>query len=143
MILPIKLLAMVALCAAIFVAGHHQAEIEQQAAHAEALELAQKREHELVLTVNDIATRLQKVKEDAENRKNTLLYGLRTGTVRMSIPTASCDRQSSATAARGEQEARAELDGQVAQDLVSIAADGDNAINQLNACIDAYNEIAK
>ena len=141
--MTIKALFLIAALVAGFLAGHHQAEVEQQAAHAQALEQAQEREHELVLAVNDIATRLQKAKEDAETRKNTLLYGLRTGSVRLSIPSASCTGQSSTFATGGEQEARAELDRSTAESLVAITSDGDSAIHQLNACIDAYNEATK
>ena len=141
--MALKALALIAAIAIGFAFGYHQAEVEQQAAHAQALEQAQEREHELVLAVNDIATRLQKAKEDAQNRNNSVLHGLRSGTVRLSIPSAACAGQSPAAAAGNQPEARAELDRPTAEALVSIAADGDSAINQLNACIDAYNEVTK
>jgi hypothetical protein len=35
----------------------------------------------------------------------------------------------------------AELDGETAKSLVAITDDGDKAIRQLNACIDAYNTV--
>ena len=41
----------------------------------------------------------------------------------------------------GAGEARAELDPAAADDLVSIATDGDIAIRKLNYCIDQYNAV--
>ena len=141
--MALKALALIAMLVIGFLAGQHQSETEQQAAHAQALEQAQEREHELVLAVNDIATRLQRAKEDAETRKNSVLYGIRAGTVRLSIPTATCGGQSASTASGNQPEARAELDRSTAESLIAITTDGDRAIHQLNACIDAYNEVAR
>jgi len=45
------------------------------------------------------------------------------------------------TAASGDTETRAELDGRVAQALVDLTARGDQAIRQLNTCIDQYNQV--
>jgi len=36
---------------------------------------------------------------------------------------------------------RAELDGQTAEDLIRLVAEGDRAIIELNSCIDRYNQV--
>jgi prophage endopeptidase len=141
--MPIKLLLLIGALVAGFLAGHHQAEIEQEAAHVQALEQAQEREHELILAVNDISAKYLKAQEDAETRKNTVTAGIRSGAVRLSIPTAACGGESAATASGNRAKARTELDRQTAESLVSIASDGDRAIRQLNACIDAYNKVTE
>jgi len=43
----------------------------------------------------------------------------------------------------GFREERGELDRTLAQSLIDIASDGDQAIRELNYCIDAYNSLRK
>jgi prophage endopeptidase len=45
------------------------------------------------------------------------------------------------SAPRDSVQTNAELDREVAKSLVAITDDGDKAIRQLNACIDAYNTV--
>jgi prophage endopeptidase len=63
----------------------------------------------------------------------------------MSIPVRAAGRTSTtedATAAGSDRhETRAELDPAIAEDLETIASDGDDAIRQLNSCIDSYNDV--
>jgi prophage endopeptidase len=141
--MTLKALFLITALVVSFLFGHHLAEVEQQASRTQALEQAQEREHELVLTVNDIATQLQKAKEDAQTHQNTLTAGIRAGTVRLSIPTAVCGGESPTAASGNKTETRTELDRPTAEALVSITTDGDNAIRQLNACIDTYNKVTK
>jgi hypothetical protein len=73
----------------------------------------------------------------------------------MRLPTTSCvQAPASTTVASGNSaEERAKPDEQANQPsdseretlqlIAQIAADGDKAINQLNACIDSYNEMRK
>ena len=80
--------------------------------------------------------KLQKEKQSAKSKIDQLRADVSSGAVRLSVR-ASC----SAASAAGDSETRAELDGQTAQDLIAIAADGDQAIIELNACVDFYNKI--
>ena len=67
---------------------------------------------------------------------------VRSGAVRLSIPVAGgqCAATADPTAAAGDRhQTRAELEPATAAALDSIAAAGDAATRQLNACIDAYN----
>lgn len=82
---------------------------------------------------------------DAKRSTETLLADLRAGRVRLSVPTVqaagSAQRHESGGAggaAPGPGQARAELDPEAGASLVAIASDGDAAILDLNACIDAY-----
>jgi prophage endopeptidase len=115
----------------VFYAGHHQAYLEQQEeinriAAARAIEAAK------------AAEQLHKDKEDAQQKINQLRADVASGAQRLSIR-ASC----SASAAGGDPEARAELDPKTADDLIAITADGDQAIIELNSCIDLYNKFTK
>ncbi len=83
---------------------------------------------------------LTHAKEDHERR----IAALRDGTVRVSVPVrvAACTAAPAADPAAAGQpaETRAELAPEAAADLEGIAFDGDNAIIDLNACIDRYND---
>lgn len=97
-----------------------------------------------VITAQD--TQLEVEREHAQVDIDHRMAALRTGSVRLSVPatTGACHP------ARGDadpgtvadhQEARAEIDPEVAASLVSITDEGDAAIRDLNACIDRYNTV--
>ncbi|NBS71809.1 hypothetical protein EBT31_23270 [bacterium] len=61
----------------------------------------------------------------------------------MRLPTPSCPQtNASATPSSGDSaKAGSESDTEVLRLIAQIIADGDKAINQLNACIDAYQAV--
>lgn len=113
----------------VFFAGKHQARMEIQ-------EEVTRIEAQMQTAADESEDKLQKEKQSAKSKIDQLRADVASGAVRLSVR-ASC----SAASATGDSEARAELDGETAQNLVSIAADGDEAILELNACIDFYNKI--
>lgn len=78
--------------------------------------------------------------KDAKDEHERRARAMRSGTLRVSIPVtaASCTVPGPGAAGRPA-EARAELAPEAAADLDGIAVDGDNAILDLNTCIDRYN----
>lgn len=99
----------------------------------------------LTAELTAIDQRRAKEQAHADDQIKQLRTDLSTGARRLSIPTtaacalpAGAATGSAGTVARVEPEARAQLTEQAAQELVGIAADGDSAIRQLNAVIDAY-----
>ena len=112
-----------------FFAGKH---FERQAIQAEVERIESKMQDEAAATT----AKLEKEKRDAEIKVNQLRADVAVGSLRLSVR-AHC----SATDAAGDTEARAELDPKAADDLITIAADGDQAIRELNACIDFYNNL--
>jgi hypothetical protein len=83
---------------------------------------------------------------NAQSEIDNLRADLRARRVRLSVPVDSCTAGSetgadSAAAGQPRAEARAELVPETAAELVSIAADGDAAVRQLNALIDVYNAL--
>lgn len=72
---------------------------------------------------------------------------VRAGSVRLSIPTtAACPTSpgtQNASSAIGPDPARTELDPATADDIVAITADGDQAIRDLNTCIEHYNTVRR
>ena len=115
----------------VFTAGRHQAYLEQQAEIARI-------EAERAVEVAKAADQLHKDKLDAQQKINQLRADVASGAQRLSIR-ASC----AASITGGNPEARAELDPKAADDLITITADGDQAILELNSCVDLYNKFTK
>lgn len=118
----------VCFCLAFF-AGKYKARQEIQ---AEVTRIETKMEESSV-KANE---QLQKEKQDAEIKINSLKSAVADGALRLYVRTSE-----SSSSATGASENGAELDRQVAQDLISITADGDKAVIQLNSCIDFYNNL--
>ena len=122
------------------------AKIEATAAeHVQALQRAEQearaREQALQGAHNKLQAKHEKEKKNAETEIADLRKRIKSGAVRMSVPATACTVSENTGA--GIEQTRAELDPQTADDLVTIAADGDAAIRDLNLCIDQYNAIAK
>lgn len=93
----------------------------------------------------------QKEKDDAKAENESLHARLRSGAVRLSVPTHSStcptrgvsagDVPSTAAPATEHTQARTELDPETSSALVHITDAGDDAIRDLNAIIDRYEAI--
>lgn len=109
-----------------------------------ASEAAREKETLLLATTQAISDKLNQEQTRAQALQNRLVSDLRSGAQRLSIA-AHCPQPggapgANATPADGTADTpRAELDPATAEALVGIAADGDAAINERNACIAAYN----
>ena len=112
-----------------FFAGKYE---ERQAIKAEVERIESSMRDEAAATT----AKLEKEKRDAQTKVDQLRADVAAGAVRLSVR-ASC----SASTTAGDSEARAELDPKVADDLIAITADGDQAIIELNTCIDFYNKL--
>lgn len=93
------------------------------------------------------ADQLTEEQEHAQIDRGRFNAAVRSGAVRLSIPvatgqcTAGAGSDHSTAAGDDQHQARAELDRETAAALGAIAGDGDDAIRQLNACIDAYHSV--
>lgn len=79
-----------------------------------------------------------------KTKRDLFITGVRNGTIRLSIPVvSSCSRIANSTDSPTGQidryETRAELTPAAGSALTAIADEGDEAIRNHNACIDAYN----
>ena len=86
----------------------------------------------------------QKDEQDANDATvkqefETKLSGILSSRPRLYVPVAS--KGGCATPTANNDQTRAELDGQTAEDLIRIVAEGDRAIIELNSCIDRYNQV--
>lgn len=117
------------------------AQIEATAAeHAQALQRAEQearsKEQEWQSAHNELQARYEEEKKDAESKIADLRRRVQSGTVRLSVPATAC--AVSQNPGTGIAETRAELDGKTAERILSVGRDGDEAIRDLNLCIDQY-----
>ena len=135
--------------------GYHKGwgdrDAEMQAVIAQKNEEARQTEQKMAELVNTNATKLQEANHALDEKQSALDRAIRAGRVRLPSPSCVQAPANSSAPAGDRQEARGEPDRQADQPsdaeretlalIAQIAADGDRAINQLNACIDAYNQV--
>ena len=134
--------------------GWGDRDAEMQAEIAKKNEEARAKEQEMAKAVADKETELRKANDVVSQKQTDLNRLIAAGRVR--IPTASCVQASPnpPIAARDSNQAPSQPDRAPDPDtgpseseretlrlIAQIAADGDRAINQLNACIAAYDEM--
>lgn len=120
-------------------AGYAQHAAETSAAIAEANQRARTAESDGIRRLSELATRHHQEETHAHDQIDHLRADLRRGARRLSVNVAALPACADRAPAAGPgAETRAELDGETADALVTLAADGDAAIRQANALIDAY-----
>jgi hypothetical protein len=109
---------------------------------------ARVKEQALITVVQTQSTKLQKANQDAKLAQQKRNADIDSGALRLRLPVKApvCPVQATAdtpVASGDSVQTSAELDGETAKSLVAITDDGDKAIRQLNACIDAYESVRK
>ena len=107
---------------------------------------AREKEQILVTAIQNQSLKLQKANQDAKLVQQKRNSDIAAGTLKLRIPVKAPDcpvhTASDAPVASGDSvQATAELDRETAKNLIAITDDGDKAIRQLNACIDAYTSV--
>jgi hypothetical protein len=118
----------------------------QQLEIARLNEEARVKEQALVTAVQTQANQLVKAEQHAKTLSQKRNADIDSGAIRLRLPVkATCPAVQATTdaapATRDSVQADTELDRETAKALVAITDDGDKAIRQLNACIDAYNAV--
>lgn len=144
---PWVILGLLASLAGVFGYGYHvgwdsrddQARVEV----ADANDRAREREQQLTVAINEQATQLRKAQDEVTSKERDLSRLASIGRLRLPAPSCpSVQATANAAAPAGDRdEGPSELERQTIQALISIAADGDRAAQQANACIDAYNKV--
>ena len=126
--------------------GKHDENIKQQVEIAALNAKARETEKAMVEVATIYSTKLRKANNDAEKQITSLRADLNSGALRLRVPvkTTCPTLQASPDTALADgtdgEETSAELDATTSNDLVSITAEGDEAIRKLNTCISLYNE---
>ena len=145
--IPKVYLILAALVAAIsiYFFGHHKGwverDMEMQVEIAKKNAESRQTEQRLSEQINSTSTQLLEANNVISKKSTDLDHAIRAGRVR--LPSSSCvQTPASATTPTGDRvEETSESDRQTLAAIAAIVADGDKAINQLNACIDAYNQV--
>ena len=129
---PWMILGAIAAAFIVYLTGHHAGYAQKE---AEDSALIAKKNDEMRKAKDE-----QDVK-DAETKQEfeTKLSGILSSRPRLYVPVTT--KGGCATSSTDNGQARAELDGQTAEELIRLVAEGDRAIIELNSCIDRYNQV--
>jgi len=112
--------------------GHHAGYVQKET--EDALEIARLNK-EMNQKKDEQDAKDATVKQEFE----TKLSGILSSRPRLYVPVTSKGGCAPSAANNGQE--RAELDGQTAEDLIRLVAEGDRAIIDLNSCIDRYQQV--
>lgn len=142
---PWMILGALAVCISAYFYGHHAGFVERdqemQAEIALKNEEIRKTEHKLNEQLSATSTELKDANDVIAKKQSDLTRLINSGRVR--LPSTSCVQAAGGTPApsgSGNQ-AGSESDRATLELIAQIVADGDRAINQLNACITAYEQV--
>jgi len=142
---PWVILGAILVAVSVYFYGHHKGwderDAEMQAEIAIKNEESRVKEQELAKQLNDQSSKLLEANNAISEKQSSLDRAIRAGRVR--LPSTSCvQTNGNPPAASGNSnQAASESDTETLRLIAQIAADGDKAINQLNACIDAYQAV--
>ena len=142
---PWVILGAIFVAVSVYFYGHHRGwderDAEMQAEIAIKNEESRTKEQELAKQLNDQSSKLLEANNAISEKQSSLDRAIRAGRVR--LPSTSCvQTNGNPPAASGNSnQAASESDTETLRLIAQIAADGDKAINQLNACIDAYQAV--
>ena len=142
---PWMILGAIFVAVSVYFYGHHKGwderDAEMQAEIAVKNEESRVKEQELAKQLNDQSSKLLEANNAISEKQSSLDRAIRAGRVR--LPSTSCVQTNGnpPVASGNSNQAASESDTETLRLIAQIAADGDKAINQLNACIDAYQAV--
>ena len=142
---PYLILGALVTAISVYFYGHHvgwdDRDAEMQSEIALKNEQSRAIEQKLNQQINETSTKLQEANNVVTKKQTDINALIRAGRVR--LPSSGCSQATagSTTTTGNSQEAGSESDRATLEAIAAIAAEGDRAINQLNACIDAYNQV--
>ena len=120
--------------------GYKQREAEMQAEIARLNEESRAKEQKLAQDLNNTSSQLLEANNAITQKQSALDRAISAGRVR--LPATSCvQAATSAAVASGNNTETSESERETLRLIAQLAAEGDRAINELNACIAAYNQV--
>jgi hypothetical protein len=120
--------------------GYKERDAEMQQEIARLNEESRAKEQKLAEDLNQTSSQLKEANDVVTKKQTDLDAAIRSGRVRFG--SSSCVQAStSSSTSSGDQTDAAESDRQTLLLIAQLAAEGDQAINKLNACITAYNQV--
>ena len=146
MLNPWVLLTIVLSILGAFGSGYYKGESDESARNqievSRLNEQSRASEQKLVEQNSSSIQQLQKVNQDAEKKQKQLRSDLATANLRLFVTTKGGVSMPS-DSSTSDRETRGELDESTGNFLISLTTEGDKAINELNSCIDQYNNAYK
>jgi len=152
---PYLILGAVLAALAIYFTGHHKGwterDMEMQVEIAKKNEESRQTEQKLSEQINSTSTQLLEANNVISKKSTDLDRAIRAG--RLRLPTSSCVQTSSNTSTttgdsketgsqpNGQTDQTSDADRATLAAIAEIVAQGDRNTAQLNACIDAYNQV--
>jgi septation ring formation regulator EzrA len=132
--------------------GYKERDAEMQAEIARLNEESRQKEQKLAQDLNNTSSQLKEANDAITQKQSALDRAINSGRVRLNSSScvqaatsaASATRDSKEAGSQSNGQANSSIDEQERQTLAAIAeiiAQGDRNTAQLNACIDAYNQI--
>jgi len=119
--------------------GYKERNQEMQVEIAKLNEESRAKEQKLAEDLNQTSSQLKEANNVVTKKQTDLDAAIRSGRVRLN---ASCPQGSaSATTTSGDNQAGSESEQATLRAIAELAAEGDRAINKLNACIAAYEQV--
>jgi Tfp pilus assembly protein PilE len=119
--------------------GYKERNQEMQVEIAKLNEESRAKEQKLAEDLNQTSSQLKEANDVVTKKQTDLDIAIRSGRVRLN---ASCPQGSaSSTTASGDNQAGSESEQATLRAIAELAAEGDRAINKLNACIAAYEQV--
>jgi hypothetical protein len=144
---PWLIIGLISALAAVFTYGHHigwvDRDDEAKAQIAAANAIARDLERNMNSKLNNQTEQLRKANGEIAQKTSALSAANAAGKLR--LPTPSCPTLPAAANASAptadSRERTSDIERQIIEALITIAADGDRAAAKANACIDAYNQV--
>ena len=120
--------------------GYKERDAEMQAEIARLNEESRQKEQKLAQDLNNTSSQLLEANNAITQKQSALDRAISAGRVR--LPASSCvQAATSAATASGNNAETSESERETLRLIAQLAAEGDRAINELNACIAAYNQV--
>ena len=119
--------------------GHKQRDQEMQVEIAKLNDESRAKEQKLAQDLNNTSSQLKEANDVVTKKQTDLDAAIRAGRVRLG---SSCvQAATSASTTSGDNSKASESERETLQLIAQLAAEGDRAINELNACIAAYEQV--
>jgi Tfp pilus assembly protein PilE len=120
--------------------GYKERDQEMQAEIARLNDESRQKEQKLSQDLNNTSSQLLEANNAISQKQSALDRAISSGRVR--FPASSCvQAATSAATASGNQTEASESERETLRLIAQLAAEGDRAINELNACIAVYNQV--
>jgi prophage endopeptidase len=121
-------------------AGYAERDLEMQVEIARLNDVAREKEQQLASAMSTNQTKLMEANNAITEKQSALDRAIRAGRVRLNTSCVQASPGAPAPAGNRD-EAGSESDRQTLAAIAAIVAQGDRNTEQLNACIDAYNQM--